>query len=435
MMKNTLLTTTALALTGFAGTASAVEVAAGAVNLDIGGYFTTHIAASSVKTGTTGAKADYDGFDVHTTSEIHFKPSITLDNGIKVGAHIELEGDTAGDQIDESYITISGDFGQVLLGSENSAGYKMTVAAPSVSFIGVNSSSLTAFIPYSSPTAGADIFRGTLGSTYIENDRNNDANRLTYFSPRFGGLQLGASYAHDEGEGNGPVDRNKKLTDIIDIAANYGGSFGGVDVNASARYGTASAPGKGTDPEIWGAGLKFGFSGFTIGGSFAEQDGTKNRDGSSFDVGIGYSNGPWSYSLTYFEGNNVDNEGILDVARIKAVAPKEAVPSRIATEIVPAVEAVTAVGDTQGVAAVEGVAVGDLIPGKPAVKEVKAFAGSLGDPTATEELKTIVLAVKYTVSSNFSVGAFIADSSFSESVGPADDVDGTVVGIGASFSF
>ena len=170
-MKNTLLTTTALALTGFAGTASAVEVAAGAVNLDIGGYFTTNLAFSSVKTGTTGAKADYDGFDVHTTSEIHFKPSITLDNGIKVGAQIELEGEQDSDQIDEAYITISGDFGQVLIGSENSAGYKMTVGAPGVSMIGHNSSSLTAFIPYSSKTAGADIFRGTLGSTYIENNK------------------------------------------------------------------------------------------------------------------------------------------------------------------------------------------------------------------------------------------------------------------------
>ena len=207
---------------------------------------------------------------------------------------------------------------------------------------------------------------------------------------------MGISYARDSGQKNGPVNNNDSeiVTDIIDIAANYGGSFGGLDVNASARYGTSSISGTGPDPEIWGAGLNFGMSGFTIGGSFAEQNDAGSKDGSSFDVGIGYSNGPWSTSLSYFEGNNVDNE---DFADVKAVAGL------------------------------------NLNSPDHAIKAIPASTGHAG--MNTEELKTIVLAVKYTVSSNFSVGAFIADSSFSESVGPADDVDGTVVGIGASFSF
>ena len=387
-MKNTLLCTSALALTGFAGAANAAEVSAGAVNMGFSGYYTTGLAYASVDTGANIEAAagaggtDFDGIDVYTNAEIHFKPSITLDNGIKIGIDVQLESgsNTNGDQIDEAYMDISGDFGKVLIGSENSAGYKMTVAAPDVSHIFAQSSSLTAYVPYSGSISGvgvgADFFRGTLGSTYIENARNNDANRLTYFSPRFGGLQLGISYARDGGQTNGAVNNNTTLTDIVDIAANYGGSFGGVDIDASARYGTSSAPGVAPDPEVWGAGLAIGFSGFTIGGSFAEQNDAGTMDGRAYDIGMSYANGPMSYSLTYFEGKNIDNEN--------------------------------------------------------------AVAGAVYN---YEELKTIMLAAKYKVNSNFSVGAFIADTSFSEDLDDTgnatggDDVDGTVLGVTASFSF
>jgi predicted porin len=366
-MKNTLLCTTALAVTGLAGAASAVEISAGALSMNISGYYTTTLAYTSVDTGATLAGADFDGIDLFTNAEIWFKPSLTLDNGIKIAVDVQLEAgsNTNGDQIDESYLTVSGDFGRVIIGSENSVGYKMTVAAPDVSHLFAQSSSLTGFVPYSSTTAGADIFRGTLGTTYLENNRNNDASRISYFSPRFGGLQLGISYARDAGQVNGPVNNNATTTDFVDIAANYSGSFGGVDVNASARYGTASAPGVGTDPEVWGAGLSVGFNGFTIGGSYAEQDGTAARDGRAYDVGIGYSNGPWAYSLTYFDGENIDNEVAL----------------------------------------------------------------------SKEQLQTIMLAGEYAVASNFKLGAFIANTDFTEDAGPADAVEGTVLGVSAKFTF
>ena len=379
-MKNTLLCTTALALTGLAGAATAAEVSAGAVNMGFSGYYTTNIAITSVDTGASHALTDFDGLDIQTNAEIFFKPSVTLDNGIKIGVDVQLEAgsNTNGDQIDEAYMTVSGDFGKFIIGSENTVGYKMTVAAPDVSMIFAQSSSLTAFVPYSSGIAGADLFRRTLGTTYIENFGNNDAARISYFSPRFGGLQLGISYARDSGQVGGPVNNNTTATDIVDIAANYSGNpFGGVDIDASVRWGTASAPAGGVDPEIWGAGLNLGFNGFTFGGSFAEQDGAGALDGHSYDVGIGYSSGPMQYSLTYFMGENIDNENF---------------------------------------AALGGV--------------------------AKEELKTIMLAANYKVNSNFKVGVFVANTDFTEdfdlggatSLG-ADDVEGTVLGVSASFSF
>ncbi len=175
--------------------------------------------------------------------EIHFLPSIKLDNGIKIGANIQLEGSTSGDQIDESFLFIKGDFGEILLGSENSAGYKMHYDAPNVLYL--NLRDLDEFIPYSGSagvSVGDDRVRGTFGQTAIENDRNNDAQRFTYFTPRLEGFQIGVSYARDAGQDtNAQIDTDTSaLHDIFDIGANYVNSFGGFDIAVSGRWGIAS---------------------------------------------------------------------------------------------------------------------------------------------------------------------------------------------------
>ena len=57
-------------------------------------------------TGGTGVAGwGFDGLDVSTNTGILFLPSITLDNAIRIGANIQLEGETDGDQIDESDVS------------------------------------------------------------------------------------------------------------------------------------------------------------------------------------------------------------------------------------------------------------------------------------------------------------------------------------------
>jgi predicted porin len=306
-MKQTLLATTALAAISMANTVNAAEW-----DVRVGGYFEQILAFSSAN---SPAGSDFDGVDVSTDAEIHFKPSITLDNGLKIGVNIQLEAfDAAGDTIDESFVSIKGSFGEVLIGSENSAGYKMTYAAPDVTFLNINSGSTTTFIPFSGTVAGIstgdDVFRRTLGTTYLENVGNNDASRFTYFTPRFSGFQIGVSYARDPGEVNGPVNNNAVLNDIFDIGANYVNSFGDFNVAISGRWGIASDPISGMNPEVFGAGINLGFGGVTIGGSFAEQNNSFSSDGQSYDAGISYETGPWGFSFTYFHGKNTDNEHI-----------------------------------------------------------------------------------------------------------------------------
>jgi len=128
-MKKILMGTSALAVAGaFAGQAEAATW-----DLDWGGYFEASIGYASVD-GPTGT--DFDGVDVLQDAEIQFTPSITLDNGLTFGVDVQLEANAGtngtGDTIDESFIFIKGSFGQVLIGSENSAGYKMSYGAPDV---------------------------------------------------------------------------------------------------------------------------------------------------------------------------------------------------------------------------------------------------------------------------------------------------------------
>ncbi len=303
-MKKILLGTSALAMAGaFAGQANAATW-----DLDWGGYFESSIGYASVD-GPAGT--DFDGVDVLQDAEIQFTPSITLDNGLTFGVDIQLEGNASSngtpDVIDESFIFIKGSFGQVLIGSENSAGYKMSYGAPDVTWININSGSLTSFIPDSQPS----VFRGVGGTSFVEVARNNDSQRITYFSPRFSGFQVGASYARDGNQDNSSqVDINQTgtLHDIFDVGVNYVNSFGAFDVAVAGRYGTgtlenAGANGGDLDPEVYAFGLNLGYAGVTIGGSYARSDDDiAIRNGDFFDLGVSYKTGPWGASLTYSKG-------------------------------------------------------------------------------------------------------------------------------------
>jgi outer membrane protein OmpU len=410
-MKKILLGTSAVALAGaFANSAHAVDW-----EVKVGGYMEQYAAWSSPEVDGIDSD-DYAGIDNKADSEIHFQPSITLDNGLKIGADVQLEGNTDGaDQIDESFLFLDGSFGRVLLGSENSAGYLMHYGAPDVTFLNVNSGSLTKFVPYSGTATGIvdggplagdletlntgdDIFRGTLGATSLENGRNNDAQRFTYFTPRFAGFQVGVSYARDPRQDDMSqlnLDvQDTLLNNIFDVGANYVNSFGAFDIALSGRYGIATNNEDiidgitdededielGDNPQVWAAGLNFGFAGFTVGGSFGEQNGTFTSDGQGWDAGVSYETGPWGISFTYFKGKNDDDEFYT----------------------------------------------GDAIPNG-----------------AREELTQYLLGVNYDLAKGVALNAYGAYAQFDEDLGDpddlvnvdGDDVDGWVVGTGIKISF
>lgn len=319
-MKKQLLCTSAIAL----GVAAAAPASAQSWDLDWGGYMNQHVAWSDSSGTGLAPGTDYDGFDTHNNSEIHFTPSITLDNGLTFGVNIQLEGNTnGGGFIDETYMTISSDqMGRLVIGNENSAGYLSMVGAPQVTSMYINSPSISTFLPFTAAGVGIP-FRDAKHSTYTEVAGNNDVNRITYYTPNFNGFTAGISYANNSAVNAGnsfSVNTNGAgiVSDIFDIGLNYSGTIGGVDLNAGARWGTGSVnaltnPGV-SDPETWGVGATVGFGGFTVGGHYAENDnggvggvggvgGRPDSEGWSFGATFD-APGPWSFEALTFQGSN-----------------------------------------------------------------------------------------------------------------------------------
>ncbi|MFU8776325.1 MAG: porin [Roseovarius sp.] len=318
-MKHLLTSTSAAAL----GVIMVTPASAQEWDMKWGGYHTTHVAHVSVDSNTAAhAGADFDGVDVYTEAEINFIPSVTLDNGMTFGIDVQFESSNTGggaNGIDESFMTISGDtFGKIELGNTDSVGYKMMVTAPQVDgSIWINSPSISAFIPISASLGGnlPWSFRQSAISAYTEVLGNDDVARISYYTPSFNGLTLGISYAAaDDIIGNGAnagnnlgVDRNAGVTDIFDIAIAYSGSFGGVDLDAAAHWGTAenNTGLAGTDdPEVWGVGATIGFNGFAFGGSYSENDnGGLLPDEEGWALGVTYDlDGPWTFGIDTYQG-------------------------------------------------------------------------------------------------------------------------------------
>ena len=328
-MKKQLLSTSAIAL----GVAMASPAAAQQWDLEWGGFVNTHVGASDVDL-PSDYKADYtadlDGVNILTNSEIIFRPSVTLDNGLTFGVNVQMEALNGGggqDGIDESYAYMESDtLGRIEAGSHNSAGYLLSKGAPSVGSMAINSPSISAFVPFLSAQgfrqAGISSYTEVAGNNDVEVAGNNDVQRLTYFTPSFNGLVVGVSYAPSSAgnaSNNAPVSFNNsaQVTDIFDIGAAYDQSFGAVDLGLSARWGTGNSNVAGIDdPTTWSVGANLGVSGFTFGGSYGENDngvagGAGDNEG--FSLGVSYDvAGPWTVGLETYQGELKNADGLPD---------------------------------------------------------------------------------------------------------------------------
>jgi outer membrane protein OmpU len=305
-MKKVLLGTTAIVAAGMIASAPSA-IAAEKIKIGVGGYMEQWFGYVN---NDDGAAQDFSGFDNKSDSEIFFTGMTTLDNGISVGVNVQLEANTnTGDQIDESYLIVKGAFGEINLGSENSAMYKMHYA-PAEFGITMNSGDQSSWVSTITNTAGASIsksghFRTPLGTTYVEPLAQNDSEKLTYYTPRIEGFQLGISYAPDTAQdANAQPNRDTRNTDTVMAGLNFNRTFGSTNVKASLGYGTVldGIAGTNTEASAFNAGLGLGFGGLGFGISYASFDDSGSVDGSGINVGVSYTSGPWGVSLGYYHG-------------------------------------------------------------------------------------------------------------------------------------
>ena len=324
-MKKILLGSTAIVAAGMIASVPSAD-AASKMKLGVGGYMEQWFGFTS---GDDGVAQDYSGFDIKSDPEIFFKGSTKLDNGITVGVNVQLEATQNGDQIDEQYMFVKGSFGQIIIGDENSAMYKMHYA-PSDFGIGMNSGDVTAWNKPVSDAEGDSInmgshYRSPFGATYIEPDAVNDSAKISYFTPRVSGFQLGLSYGPDANQdSNGLPNRDAANTDYIMVGANFKQKMGGMSVGISGGYGTVTdAAAGGVEPEATSFGIKLGMGGVSAGVSYANFSDSGEKDQEGINAGVAYSSGPMGVSIAYFHGEKDGNNG--DAATLNNQAERDVI--------------------------------------------------------------------------------------------------------------
>ena len=358
-MKRQLFTTTALVTAGVL--ASSVAHAEEGIKLGIGGYMNNYFGAGDLS--SDGNR--FNETALRSEGEVIFSGETTLDNGLSFGANIQLESFSSGDQIDENYGYIEGGFGRFQFGSENSAAHLMQYSAPQVG-APISTGWVTAFIPTPAGFSGflgpfaeqanddntltyftPRLFGFQLGVSYTPNVQNNGEGSngpATETVDHHDGVSVGLNFV----ESFGGVD--------VAVAGGYlRKSAPDNDITVNDPRFTASTNGVATkvrvydrpDPQAVTGGINLGFAGVTIGGGIAAQiepeltattttvdgtvfaapagtialgvspftalvvgnslratytNGVNSNEGWSWDAGISYSTGPWSFSGVYQYG-------------------------------------------------------------------------------------------------------------------------------------
>ena len=158
-------------------------MAADGIKLGVGGFFSQAymVVFDDDSEGEPGNERNTDG--LFNSAEIHFSGSTVLDNGLEVGAHVELEGEDEDDQIDEAWIFFSGGFGELRIGSIDDALSYSCILPPGAT------GNFSAFSP---DQWGANTLISNPACVGVDESDGGDAQKLLYFSPTFAGFQLAA---------------------------------------------------------------------------------------------------------------------------------------------------------------------------------------------------------------------------------------------------
>ena len=315
-MKRILLGTTALFSAGMMPSAPAL--CAEPIKIAIGGSFNEAYVAvfDDDGEGEPGNEHNSDGF--FNDAELRFSGQTQLDNGLEVGAHVELEGENDEDQIDEAWVYFSGGFGEARIGSLESALGEMCIIPPG------GTENFSAFSPNQ---WGANTLTSNSVCTGIDDE--GDAQKILYISPSFGGFQLGLSYTpsgdkkdHTDGVGphvGMPTNEEDESRHNVSVYGTYAyeaedwniqiGAGGGWQGNVEKADGGPNR----AESEFYQAGIVVGIGDVSIGAAFEYyndddlfvatlENGDVVADRWVLGIGAEYELDAWTFGLGYSLG-------------------------------------------------------------------------------------------------------------------------------------
>ena len=245
-----------------------------------------------------GQLAEQEGdIEVFNSTEIFFNGNAETDGGLQVSARVELEGHTAGDQIDEHYITVSGGFGSVEVGANDGADERTATGVfynnTGVSYIYWDAMT----VPNGAGYRGVGTFSDGMG--------------VTYSTPNLGGVGISVGYKPSR---ETPGQSQSGDSDVFTIGGNYHGEADGISFSGSIGYGTfeevngnANSRHLGVDETHtnFGVGVKLGFGDTTLYGRFedneVEPEGELATETTQYSVAISHSIGPVRLGLGWVQ--------------------------------------------------------------------------------------------------------------------------------------
>jgi predicted porin len=269
------------------------------------------------------------GYNIgHGEGEVHVRVSKKGENGLLYGFQVEISSLPDDAAVgDETWMFIDSDqWGRIELGDQDGAFNRMGIAGHNglkghLGFFGglaiqqafnFGTTALAA-------TGEVDLIQrqDLWDNAGVANGAAGDASKAVYFTPRFSGFQLGAAWIPDTGSSGfiaGHADNDGGWNNVLELGANYVGSFDSVKVTVAAIGAFAdhdpapNAVDEG-DLDVVQVGARLDFSGFSVAAGYQDL-GTSGvtaanqalgRDaGEWWSVGVGYQSGPWGMSVGYF---------------------------------------------------------------------------------------------------------------------------------------
>jgi hypothetical protein len=280
-----------------AGAVANPAFAADGIKLGLGGFFRTAIDFNfdNHQSGDLGNNKYNDG--VFSDGEIYFVGKTTLDNGLTVGARVELEAEESTDQIDAAYIYFQGGFGETRIGSLKGALAQLCITpVGGTANFGAFSQDQTINNAFSGKSAG--VCNAVDGWVSGQKDKSQ---KIVYITPNFGGFQLGLSWSPNGARENTGVTgfhsgmpdvTNGEQRNVVDAYATFKRDFGGWGVQwggggswGLTLGGTPSATqSKG---ENYQTALNLNFGNLSVGGAFEYYNNGFGKDRDFWVAGAG----------------------------------------------------------------------------------------------------------------------------------------------------
>jgi len=312
-LKKFLYSTTALAVAGALTFGSDANAAAKPIVMGLGGFMNAEFGWADNQTSFENGVADgtltsnkRSTFNTVQDSEIYFTGSSELDNGVTVSITVQLEADqaaNAGSHIDESYMKLTGGFGDIRLGSTTGSNSVLKHVAPGVG-------------PHPR-LGGADNYisvpaAATRASNSTDASSSGDANKIVYISPVAGGLRIGVSFTPSNDSVNpSPVTGGNAAVDseVFEAALSFETEVGTSSVKADVGFEHRD-----NATQALRGGINLGVGGVTLGGSILvrnDQDNARKSTatslkGHAYDLGATYAMGAYTFGITRAFGSQVD---------------------------------------------------------------------------------------------------------------------------------